>query len=104
LEQHAENPVPWLVFEPFREPALDPVPILEREPAATPTAAAAPDSTEQLTLNEEVRISQESLVRAWLDDTGIQIIRATRTWIQYGTVGFAVICIVIGAVEGLFGR
>jgi hypothetical protein len=40
----------------------------------------------------------------WLDETGIQILRATRSWIQYGTVGFAVICILIGAVEGLFGR
>ena len=36
----------------------------------------------------------------WLDETGIPILRATRTWIQYGTVGFAVICIFIGAVEG----
>jgi hypothetical protein len=36
--------------------------------------------------------------------TGIEIARATRSWIQYGTVGFAVICIVIGAVESLFGR
>jgi hypothetical protein len=102
LEQHAENPVPWLVFEPFREPALDPVP--EPEPAATSTAVAAADSNEQLTLNEELGISQGIPVRAWLDDTGLQIIRATRTWIQYGTVGFAVFCIVIGAVEGLFRR
>jgi hypothetical protein len=104
LEQHAENPVPWLVFEPFREPALDPVPKREGDSASVSTPAATPDSTEQLKLNEEVSISQESPVRVWLDDTGIQIIRATRTWIQYGTVGFAVVCIVIGAVEGLFGR
>jgi len=40
----------------------------------------------------------------WLDDTGIEIVRATRSWIQYGTVGFAVVCIIIGAVEALFGR
>jgi hypothetical protein len=40
----------------------------------------------------------------WLDDTGIQILRATRSWIQYGTLGFAVCCILIGAVEGLLGR
>jgi len=40
----------------------------------------------------------------WLDVTGIPILRATRTWIQYGTVGFAVICILIGAIEGLLGR
>ena len=36
--------------------------------------------------------------------SGIEIARATRSWIQYGTVAFAVICIVIGAVEALFGR
>jgi hypothetical protein len=40
----------------------------------------------------------------WLEEAGVEIIRATRSWIQYGTVGFAVICIVIGAVEALFGR
>ena len=39
-----------------------------------------------------------------LEDIGLEIIRSTRTWIQYGMVGFAVICIVIGAVEGLAGR
>jgi hypothetical protein len=46
-----------------------------------------------------------SLIDAlWLEEAGVEIIRATRSWIQYGTVGFAVICIVIGAVEALFGR
>jgi hypothetical protein len=40
----------------------------------------------------------------WLGVTGIPILRATRTWIQYGTVGFAVICILVGAIEGLLGR
>jgi hypothetical protein len=34
----------------------------------------------------------------------MEIIKATRSWIQYGTVAFAVLCIVIGAVEALFGR
>lgn len=28
----------------------------------------------------------------------------TRTWVQYGIFGFAILCIVIGAVEALFGR
>jgi hypothetical protein len=40
----------------------------------------------------------------WPANTGIQIIRATCAWIQYGTVGFAAFCIVIGALEGLLGR
>jgi hypothetical protein len=30
--------------------------------------------------------------------------RATRIWIQYGVFGFAVMCIVVGAVESLFGK
>jgi hypothetical protein len=34
----------------------------------------------------------------------IDVIRATRGWIQYGMVGFAIFCIVIGALEALFGR
>jgi hypothetical protein len=33
-----------------------------------------------------------------------EILRATRWWVLYGSAGFAVVCIVIGAVEGLFGR
>jgi hypothetical protein len=32
------------------------------------------------------------------------VIHLTRTWVQYGIFGFAVLCIVIGAVEALFGR
>jgi hypothetical protein len=34
----------------------------------------------------------------------LTVIRATRLWVQYGIFGFAVFCIVIGAVESLFGR
>jgi hypothetical protein len=37
-------------------------------------------------------------------DTWPEILHATRAWIQYGTVGFAVLCIVVGAVEAVFGR
>ena len=34
----------------------------------------------------------------------IEVIHLTRRWVQYGILGFAVLCIVIGAVEALFGR
>jgi len=34
----------------------------------------------------------------------IEVVHLTRTWVQYGIFGFAVLCIVIGAVEALFGR
>jgi hypothetical protein len=40
----------------------------------------------------------------WLDEVALEILRATRGWLQYGLVGFAVMCIVIGAIEALFGR
>ena len=35
---------------------------------------------------------------------GLTVVRATRIWIQYGVFGFAVFCILVGAVESLFGR
>jgi len=34
----------------------------------------------------------------------VAVVHLTRTWVQYGIFGFAVLCIVIGAVEALFGR
>jgi hypothetical protein len=74
--------------QPSEQPAL-----LPDEPESGPT--------EQQQSNEQVPAERTAY---WLDETGIQILRATRSWIQYGTVGFAVICILIGAVEGLFGR
>lgn len=41
----------------------------------------------------------------WIDAAdNITIIRATRLWVQYGIFGFAVFCIIVGAVESLFGR
>jgi hypothetical protein len=64
-------------------------------------AEAQPEAAEQNQINESVSAEENAY---WLDETGIPILRATRSWIQYGTVGFAVICIVIGAVEALFGR
>jgi hypothetical protein len=39
----------------------------------------------------------------WFTD-GADLIRATRLWIQYGLVGFTIFCILVGAVEALFGR
>jgi hypothetical protein len=82
------------------------------EPLSDHLADSATDSTlatagiqpEQPNYNEEISGEFPDPPRGWLDDAGLEIIRATRSWIQYGAVGFAVICIVIGAVEALFGR
>jgi hypothetical protein len=80
LERPDDNPGPGLVIEPAVAAAMP-----EADDAETTTDQAIP-------------------APIWTEETGIEIIRATRSWIQYGTVGFAVMCIVIGAVEGLFGR
>jgi hypothetical protein len=62
------------------------------------------DPAEQTEANERVSVPEVSPMPGWWDGSGIEIARATRSWIQYGTVAFAVICIVIGAVEALLGR
>jgi hypothetical protein len=77
LEQDLESPA--LLFAPAAEP-----------PAPAPQTS--------------VSISNEQTGFTWPADTGIQIIRATCAWIQYGTVGFAAFCILIGALEGILGR
>jgi hypothetical protein len=79
LELHSDNPQP---------------PVLESDRAASP-----PDPATEPYQNEHVTSYDD-----WPNDAGIQILRATRSWIQYGTLGFAVFCILIGAVEALFGR
>jgi hypothetical protein len=71
-----------------------------------PTELEVPaESTAQIT---EPAVDDPKVEQAWLgmdlEDTSREIVRATRSWIQYGTLGFAVLCIVVGAVEALFGR
>ena len=39
-----------------------------------------------------------------LEGTVLDVLHATRSWIQLCTFGFAVACIVIGAVEALLGK
>jgi len=48
----------------------------------------------------------DSQGQRWIDlaSGNLTVVRATRLWVQYGIFGFAVFCIVIGAVESLFGR
>jgi hypothetical protein len=86
LEKLSENPASWLVFEPGIE-----------------TGGVSPEK-EEVKCNEEFKAIVPDKLPFWPEDTGILIVRATRSWIQYGTVGFAVFCILVGAVEALFGR
>jgi hypothetical protein len=62
------------------------------------------EQTPEAEVNEEVSLSEASPAPSWWRESGLEIARATRSWIQYGTLAFAVICIVVGAVEALFGR
>ncbi len=64
------------------------------EPAAEPTTVepAAEESAQTETLAVEVPNDYAT------------VSHLTRTWVQYGIFGFAILCIVIGAVEALFGR
>jgi hypothetical protein len=82
------------------EPELEQLAVVPQDPSSAPPQPQT-ESAEQ----QSVQAPATSLIDAlWLEEAGVEIIRATRSWIQYGTVGFAVICIVIGAVEALFGR
>jgi hypothetical protein len=83
------------------EPESEQIAVVPADAASSPLPEPQTASAEQ----QSVQAPATSLIDAlWLEEAGVEIIRATRSWIQYGTVGFAVICIVIGAVEALFGR
>jgi hypothetical protein len=71
-------------------------------PVEAPSPIEMPSAKEDKSIEESSVL--EHSVPFWLDDTGIEIVRATRSWIQYGAVGFAIVCIIIGAVEALLGR
>jgi hypothetical protein len=86
-------------LEPHWDPAT--FPLGQAEPAPL---EQTPDIDEQTQIAERVSLPQDNSAPPWWDGSAIEIARATRSWIQYGTVAFAVICIVIGAVEALVGR
>ena len=62
---------------------------------------------ERETENQSIWLEQQAGPREAGSDGpngfALAIARATRTWIQYGVVGFAVACIVIAAAKGLMG-
>ena len=66
--------------------------LLDCSPAAAlgPIGGSRPEPAEEAPWN-------------WSEGFALDIARATRTWIQYGMVGFAVACIVIGAIKGALG-
>jgi hypothetical protein len=90
-------------LEPHWNPLTFPLVQAAAAPVEHTAAAVLVDAAEQAEVNEHLSTLQASPPGLW-DGSGIEIVRATRSWIQYGTLAFAVICIVIGAVEALFGR
>jgi len=77
-------------LEPYSNPA-------DAETTSLIAPGLSAHTTEETNANQS--ITDDPLRSASLD-----IIRATRTWVQYGVVGFAFLCILIGAVEALFGK
>ncbi len=76
-------------------PQFDPAQSIDRagDRAGTePAVAAEPEQNAELPLEPKRPIEY------------IGVSHLTRTWVQYGIFGFAVLCNVIGAVEALFGR
>jgi len=74
---------------------------LEQEPNSTASPVVGTEQT-PIVLARASAIKQDRFF--WLEGTGVEIVRATRSWLLYGTVGFAVLCIVVGAVEALWGE
>jgi hypothetical protein len=77
---------------------------LEEAPSFVPESAVGAGPDKEVIKNPIVNKDQTTSAWGLWDGAAVEIARATRTWIQYGTLAFAVICILIGAVEALFGR
>jgi hypothetical protein len=75
---------------PNIDPSTQSVQSVTNDPG-TPVEAAEPDASSET-------IAPDQSIEA------VSVIHATRTWVQYGIFGFAVLCIIIGAMEALFGR
>jgi hypothetical protein len=77
-------------------PQFDPIQSIESA-CAEPAVLATPEPEVAAEPTLEVAAPAKSIEY-------VGVIHLTRTWVQYGVFGFAVLCIVIGAVEALFGR
>jgi hypothetical protein len=74
-------------------PQFDPIQPIDVVDTPPPAVAAEPE--------QDVATAPTVVIKP-IEYVGV--IHLTRTWVQYGVFGFAVLCIVIGAVEALFGR
>ena len=85
------------------EPVINP----EQADAAQPGAAQPEAANVEPLINPEQpeTANAEPVVSPDRPETVYrEIIRATHWWVLYGSGGFAVLCILIGALEGLFSR
>jgi hypothetical protein len=80
-------------------PQFEPIQSIDSASAEPAPIAAEPEQKAEVPV--EQHIEQPAPTRS-IEYVGV--IHLTRTWVQYGIFGFAVLCIVIGAMEALFGR
>ena len=69
---------------------------LKPTPAQEPVVSSEPIIPEEDTEPEAARKNEPG--------SYANVVHLTRNWVHAGIFGFAVLCIVIGAVEALFGR
>ena len=65
-------------------------------PAQEPVFLAEAVTPQELVISESAVTSEPSVY--------LTIVHLTRAWVNAGIFGFAVLCIVIGALEAMFGR
>jgi hypothetical protein len=71
-------------------------------PATRPDEVPPPEVT--ASMPAAIRATLIAVVSEYSRDDLRQLVAYTRNWIQYGLLGFTIGCILIGAVERLFGR
>ena len=104
------NPARERLPEEYRLKLKYPAPPVELAPTPESKASEVPDVVEagpapdiaEIALAGETPEEPRLLSAAWQEVLAVS--RATRSWVQYGALGFAVLCILIGAVEALLGK
>ena len=72
------------------------------EESASPTVSEEPKPAEELVSPKEQTIPEAAVAPE--PSAYLTVVHLTRAWVNAGIFGFAVLCIVIGALEALFER
>lgn len=76
----------------------------EKTPAPPVTPVEVEDPTRAAFWTRKIVSAVSRFASQYTREDLFALLNYTRNWIQYGVVGFAVGCILIGAAERLFGR